>query len=72
MTRHIPMRTCRVCRKNAPKQELQRWVIVDGVVVADKAMTMPSRGYYSCSEACAKLLPAKINQRHNKSRGKKP
>ena len=53
-----PIRMCRVCRTKAPKAELQRWVVQEGKLVADKAQRLPGRGVYICDkERCREILP---------------
>jgi len=36
---------------------MTRWVLQNGDLVADAKQTAPGRGYYSCSERCAEILP---------------
>lgn len=57
---HEPMRRCRVCRTPHPKAQLARWTLMDGHLAPDEAQTAPGRGYYSCSERCADILPKTI------------
>ena len=58
-----PTRMCRVCRKRLPKAQLTRWVRSGGTAAAvrDTTQTLPGRGYYTCSDACATKLPTTIN-----------
>lgn len=56
----VAQRSCRVCRVTRSKGELQRWVRQNGRLVADPDATLPGRGFYSCSPACATKLPAVI------------
>ncbi len=58
-----PLRRCRVCRKQLPKADLTRWTVVDGSLRVDSAQTAPGRGYYSCSEQCAAILPRTIKRK---------
>jgi predicted RNA-binding protein YlxR (DUF448 family) len=60
---HAPLRRCRVCRIQAPKTQLTRWTVCDGVLTEDPSQTAPGRGYYSCSERCAGLLPKTIKKK---------
>lgn len=60
---HTPLRRCRVCRKQAPKAELARWTVVEGELRPDPSQTAPGRGYYSCSEKCAEILPRTIKRK---------
>jgi len=43
------------CGTLAPKADLQRVVVVDGVLQADPAQRRPGRGAYVCGRACAEL-----------------
>ena len=58
-----PERSCVVCRTRYPLAELQRWVVTNGVVVADTEGKQPGRGYYSCA-SCAAKAPMVIAGRH--------
>ncbi len=60
---HVPLRRCRVCRAQAPKTELDRWVMQDGQLTADPTQTAPGRGYYTDSPACAERLPQVLNRK---------
>jgi predicted RNA-binding protein YlxR (DUF448 family) len=40
------------CGKSAPKGELARLALADGVLTVDRAQRMPGRGAYVCSDAC--------------------
>ncbi|MCC7288819.1 DUF448 domain-containing protein [bacterium] len=53
---HIPTRTCRVCRRQAPKAELERWVIRDQELVLDNDKKLPGRGFYSCRSGCSNQI----------------
>jgi len=57
---HTPLRRCRVCRRQAPKGELQRWTVRDGLVTQDSSQTAPGRGYYSCPGKCSEILPKTV------------
>lgn len=52
--RHVPQRTCVVCRSKRPKQELVRLVRASGGSIApDPAGRAPGRGAYLCrASAC--------------------
>ena len=51
-TGHTPLRTCRVCRTQAPKRDLERWVAVSETETRlDLTYTLPGRGWYTCREA---------------------
>lgn len=54
------MRRCRVCRASLPASKLTRWTMQNGELVADSAQKAPGRGYYSCSDRCAEILPKTI------------
>ena len=52
-TGHTPERTCRVCREKHPQNQLQRWVVIDGVASHDASRNLPGRGWYACDKpAC--------------------
>lgn len=64
---HVPMRTCRVCRKRAPKQELQRWIVEEGCLVADERLLAAGYGLYCCRDgACRERLGKKLGKRKQK------
>lgn len=54
------LRRCRVCRTQLPADQLTRWTVQDGRLVADSRTKAPGRGYYSCSPKCAEILPKTI------------
>jgi predicted RNA-binding protein YlxR (DUF448 family) len=43
------------CGTHAAKSDLQRVVVVDGLVEADPAQRRPGRGAYVCNRACAEI-----------------
>jgi len=47
-TRHVPERTCVVCRTKAGKRELVRLVCSGGAIEADPRGKKPGRGVYLC------------------------
>jgi len=48
-----PIRTCAGCRRRRPKDELVRFVSVDGVLSHDPSGRASGRGVYTCAEqAC--------------------
>jgi len=55
-SKHVPQRTCVICRRTAPKRELVRLVRgADGEIVVDRTGKLPGRGAYVCrSEECAR------------------
>ncbi|MFV0423635.1 YlxR family protein [Oleidesulfovibrio sp.] len=60
--KHIPIRTCVICRRRFAKSDLLRYVSPPGEPigdpVADEAQTQPGRGYYVCSsEQCRQRFP---------------
>lgn len=57
---HVPMRRCRVCRTQAPKQSLKRWTVWQGAFRWDERQVAPGRGYYTCSRRCEEMLPKTI------------
>ena len=68
---HRPIRTCVVCSRKKPKQELLR-LVLDSMnsVVPDLKQLMPGRGSYVCAETdCMQRL--RFNKRIQKTfRGK--
>lgn len=58
-----PTRQCRVCRKRFAKSQLTRWTLVNDELVRDPSQTASGRGYYSCSEKCAEILPRTIKRK---------
>ncbi len=51
-----PERTCVGCRRTAPCAELSRFVLVDGVIVADPQRRLPGRGAWLHEDpACREL-----------------
>ena len=49
VVRHVPRRTCVVCREERPKRELIRLVFgPDGTVNVDESGKRPGRGAYLC------------------------
>lgn len=49
--RHLPERTCVVCRRKAGKRELVRLVCSGGAVEADLRGKKPGRGVYLCASS---------------------
>jgi len=43
-----PTRTCIGCGRRAPKDELERWASVEGVLMPGR--TLPGRGAYTCCD----------------------
>jgi predicted RNA-binding protein YlxR (DUF448 family) len=53
MNRHVPVRTCVVCKEKAGKRTLTRLVRTEQGVVADATGKLNGRGAYLCSrESC--------------------
>mgnify|MGYP001045082567 CR=1 FL=1 len=61
--KHIPVRTCIVCREALAKRSLNRIVQVPGTgLVVDPSGKMPGRGAYLCSKlACWEKAAARDN-----------
>ena len=59
--KHVPQRTCVVCRKTRDKSQLIRIVRhADGTVVFDRDAKEPGRGAYICSDGdCAEKAVGK-------------
>jgi len=47
-TKHVPERTCVVCRRKAGKRELVRLLCSDGAIETDLTGKKPGRGVYLC------------------------
>lgn len=53
MSRHVPVRTCVVCREKAGKRTLTRLVRTENGIVIDPTGKLNGRGAYLCSrESC--------------------
>lgn len=64
---HVPMRTCRVCRRQAPKQEFNRLVVQQGLLVDDERQLAPGYGVYCCRDGtCRERLGKKLGKRKQK------
>lgn len=62
---HVPLRTCRVCRRQAPKQELMRLVVQQGHLVEDERKLAAGCGVYCCRDgACRERLGKKLGKRN--------
>ncbi|GAB6888294.1 hypothetical protein JCM13304A_17930 [Desulfothermus okinawensis JCM 13304] len=48
--KHIPLRTCIVCRKKKAKYLLDRYVYIRGEFILDREQKLPGRGFYICRE----------------------
>jgi len=49
MGKHIPLRTCLVCRRRLEKQELHRFIRDgNGFLLYDAGKSLPGRGFYLC------------------------
>ncbi|RLB64714.1 MAG: DUF448 domain-containing protein [Deltaproteobacteria bacterium] len=69
MEKHIPLRTCLVCRRRLEKQELHRFVRDDdGFLLYDAGKSLPGRGFYLCCRGgCLEKylqLPRKYSNRY--------
>jgi len=60
---HIPERTCIVCRKKLPKNELLRFCVKDNQIVLDKTQKEGGRGAYFCSECISKIKNLKVRRK---------
>ncbi len=49
-TKHVPKRTCLVCKRRRPKKELFRLATVNNEVVCDISYRLPGRGAYVCKD----------------------
>lgn len=58
--KHVPARTCVVCRETRPKRELTRLVCTaEGALRVDPGGKMPGRGAYLCSKAACWLAASR-------------
>ena len=64
VTKQVPSRRCRGCRRQLPQAQLHRWTLVDGRLVRDAdGDRATGRGYYSCSERCDEILPKTLKKK---------
>lgn len=49
--KHIPVRTCVICRKKADKRSLNRVVLTDEGLQLDRTGKLKGRGAYLCDDA---------------------
>ncbi len=47
---HIPKRICVICKKKDYKENLLRFVIIEGGIIFDIKQRLHQRGYYVCDE----------------------
>jgi len=65
---HVPLRTCKGCGRKAPRHELWRLSLDQGMLVAGEKGQFPGKGIYSCREtACRERLSAKIEKTRKKT-----
>ncbi|MCL7487277.1 MAG: DUF448 domain-containing protein [Desulfobulbaceae bacterium] len=76
---HVPIRTCRSCRRKAPKHELSRFVLEHGRLVDDDQGQGQGQGrgygFYCCPDtACRTMIYKKLRKqkivRADKERGR--
>lgn len=48
--KHIPMRTCVICRKKADKRSLSRVVLTEAGLQVDRTGKLTGRGAYLCAD----------------------
>ncbi|MHB1350576.1 MAG: DUF448 domain-containing protein [Desulfobulbus sp.] len=61
---HVPLRTCVVCRRRAPKTELDRWLFQEGRLAHDERQQAPGFGHYCCRDgACRERIGIKLGKR---------
>jgi len=66
----VPERSCAICRTKLPQQDLQRWVVSEGVATKDIDGKQAGRGYYSCA-ACAGKAQTAITARSEHKKNKR-
>lgn len=59
-TAHIPIRSCKSCRKRLSKATLQRWILLDTEPRLDVNQNISSRAIYVCSEDCYNSIKANL------------
>lgn len=59
-TAHTPIRSCKSCRKKLAKNQLQRWVLENKVIVYDEKQNLSARAVYVCGEDCYNSVKAKM------------
>ncbi len=65
--KHIPKRTCVICRQKTEKAELIRFIVVRGSPVLDLQQKLQARGYYVCDEnSCLAKLGKWISKKIRK------
>lgn len=70
---HVPLRTCVICKRKAQKQNLFRFILLDGKAVFDLKQKIMRRGYYVCDEnECLQKLDKWISRKkkHRKKNDK--
>ncbi|MBZ4682981.1 MAG: hypothetical protein PWP46_29 [Fusobacteriaceae bacterium] len=50
MNKHVPQRTCVICRTKKDKNDFLRLVKIDGKFIFDKEKNKQARGFYICKE----------------------
>jgi predicted RNA-binding protein YlxR (DUF448 family) len=64
VTKHVPLRRCRVCRRQLPQGELRRWTLAGSQLVRDaNGDRGTGRGYYTCSDRCDEILPKTLKKK---------
>lgn len=56
---HVPERTCRGCGRKGTRNDLVRFVVVDGRLVEDQRGDMAGRGIYCCNHSSCRERLAK-------------
>jgi len=65
--KHVPQRTCVVCRAKTSKRDLIRFIVVKGSPVYDLKQKLPARGSYVCDDnGCLAKLEKWISRNKKK------
>lgn len=59
--KYVPTRQCVICRRQVPKPELIRFVVMDDKVIIDPTGRMNGRGAYLCSSVACREKAKKTN-----------
>jgi uncharacterized protein len=56
---HVPERTCRGCGRKAPRLDLLRFIVTEGILIEDQRGDRPGRGIYCCKQIICRERLAK-------------
>ncbi len=61
--KHIPERTCIMCRKKIPKKDLIRFCFKNGEIILDESKKEMGRGAYLCEECFLRIENKKVKRK---------